>query len=114
MLLDRLIHKPKANLESAHFSEVLSLLGELITDHFRNEERYFAACGMPAAEVRAHLMAHSEILEQYTQLNFDLMAHKTIAMPAVAQMIKEWIVHHLVEHDLKIRQYVHAADLQTQ
>ena len=104
-LLDRLILRPKGNLGSAHFSEVLSLLGNMLTEHFNNEEMCFTACGMPADDVRAHQKAHNEILEQYTQLNLDLMANKVISPTDVARMIKEWIVDHLVEHDLKIRPY---------
>ena len=107
ILLDRLILQPKVSVRSVRFSEVLNLLGEMLTEHFNNEEMYFSSCGMPIDEVRAHQQAHSEILEQYTQLNLDLMADKVLASSDVARMIKEWIVDHLLEHDLKIRQYAY-------
>lgn len=60
---------------------------------------------MPAGDVEAHLRGHQDILEQYTQLCFDLMQSKTRSIAEISQMVKAWIIDHLVEHDLKIRPF---------
>jgi len=105
-LLDQLIYDPSATLKSERFSDFLNSFRKQVVAHFNNEEIFFRSCGMPHEDIAAHLEAHGTILEQYAELNFDLMDDKDRAMSEVARMIKGWILVHLVEHDLKICQYV--------
>jgi len=55
--LDRLINRQDAIPGSAHFSESFSHLGQLLSEHFSNEERFIRNCGMPADDVATHLAA---------------------------------------------------------
>ncbi len=91
---------------SESFIDVLTRLGSEIDAHFRSEEKILGACGMPAAEVERHVQAHTEILEQYAELNFGLMKGETYSRPDVLMMIHHWIVGHLMQHDLRIRDYL--------
>jgi hemerythrin len=106
LLLVRLSHHPEAHMQSEPISEILLRLGEQLDGHFRAEERLFGACGMPRDDVLLHVQAHHQILEQYAQLNLDLMQGNVPALADFAQMVKEWIVDHLLEHDVKIKQYL--------
>jgi hemerythrin-like metal-binding protein len=108
MLLDCLILGPTETSQAERFSEVLHALGQQIAHHFNSEEMFFRSCGMPYHEVSAHIQAHDAILEQYAQLNMDMMANEAQALSGAARMIKQWILGHLLEHDVKIRQYVAA------
>jgi len=105
-LLDQLIYDQSTKLKSEHFSDFLDSFGKQVMAHFNNEEMFLRSCGMPHEDIAAHLEAHGTILEQYAELNFDLMDDKERVMSEVARMIKGWILVHLVEHDLKIRQFV--------
>lgn len=108
--LDALIDAPGPLIDSAVFSEVLSQLGQQIDAHFDNEEKILALFHMPVDEIRLHVQAHSDILEQYIQLNFDLMAGETLSRTGVIEMIKGWIIHHVTTYDFKIRDYIPRQD----
>jgi hemerythrin-like metal-binding protein len=105
--LNRLLENPQQPA-SERFIDVLTCLGGEIGAHFRNEEQILGACGMPQPEVESHFQAHTEILEQYAELNFGLMKGKTYSPPDVLMMIHHWIVGHMLQHDLRIRDFVPA------
>lgn len=104
--LDRLIADPKAPPESEAFSSVLSELGMMLLEHFRLEETQFQALGMPQDLVRDHLQAHTEIIDQYTQLNLDLMHGKSVDRTEALRMIQGWVLGHVAHHDLLIKDYL--------
>lgn len=104
--LDRLLINEQALPGSEAFSEVLGRLGPQISSHFENEEGYMRNCGMPPEEVAAHVAAHHQILEQYVQLNYDLMKGRVPTRADALQMIRTWIVDHVRQHDLHIRKYL--------
>ena len=100
--LDLLIRSPRAKPESVHVIEILTKLGDQLASHFDHEEAMIKSLGIPADEICRHVQAHSEIIEEFTQLNFDLMSGKGIDLDALVAMIKKWIVDHLADYDLKI------------
>ena len=105
-LLNSLSATIQVKLDSAAFSESLSQLGSQINTHFYNEERIFKSFSMPEDVVLSHVRAHTEILEQYTQLNIDLMQDKVLSRSVILRMIKDWIIGHVVSHDLIIKDYL--------
>lgn len=104
--LNRLIENPLAEPTSESFAEVLSQLGPQICAHFDSEERVIRSCGMPADEVAEHVEAHTEILEQYAQMNCDLMEGKTLARSEALREVKGWIIDHLRRYDSRIKLYL--------
>ena len=105
-LFDRLIGKPHSHPVAEPFSEILSQLGRQIADHFDSEESLLKACGMPRDELAEHLAAHEKILEEYSQLNLDLMAGKAIGQQSILEMVRRWIVDHIHQYDFRIRDYL--------
>jgi hemerythrin len=106
--LNRLIANPLAEPASEPFADVLSQLGPQISAHFDNEEGILKSCGMPADEVAEHVEAHTEILEQYAQMNCDLMEGKTLVRSEALREVKGWIIDHLRRYDSRIKQYLPA------
>ena len=106
--LDRLIRNPSNLPVHENISEILSHLMWLMLDHFQNEEKIMKALPMPAEVFARHVDAHQQIIEQMTMLSFDLTTSKPIDKAAVASMVRHWIIDHLLEHDLNIRQYIPA------
>ena len=104
--LGSLIANPEAHPGSEAFSEILDHLGRQITTHFQNEENIFTSFAMPVDEILSHVQAHHTILEQYTMLCLDLMRGKAPDHSEVLTMISHWIIGHVEDHDLKIRDYL--------
>ena len=104
--LDRLMSNLSTHHDTESFSKVLGLIGGQIKTHFVNEESVFKSIGMPETDVTSHVQAHGHILEQYTQLNLDLMQDKAFDQSEAIRMIKGWIIGHVVHHDLKIKEYL--------
>ena len=104
--LDRLIADPTAPPDSEAFSALLSELGMMLLEHFRQEETQFQALGMPQDLVRGHIQAHTEIIDQYAQLNLDLMHGKSVDRTEALRMIQGWVLGHVAHHDLLITDYL--------
>lgn len=107
--LDRLTADKDARPGSEAFSEVLSRLGRQINAHFDSEEEILRDCGMPPEMVMDHIRAHTEILEQYACLNLDLMAGKLQSRDEALGLVRRWIVDHVLNHDVRIRDYLPGA-----
>jgi len=103
--LNRLIGDAQATPSSEAFSEVMGRLGTELDDHFDFEEGLFDELGLPAAEVDAHVAAHTEILKQYADLHLDLMRQKSLRRVDVLRQIRHWIVGHIASHDVKMRRH---------
>ena len=104
--LDAVLNSRSAQPDSEEFSEYLGQLGQLLAVHFTNEEKFIVTTGMPADEISQHIHVHGEILEQYAQLNYDLMQGKVRDKVSVLVMVKDWVVTHVIRYDLKIRDYL--------
>lgn len=104
--LDHLNSHNEAHPGGDTFSEVLSQLGHQINAHFDSEEEILRSCGMPPELVLEHIQAHTEIIEQYTLLNLDLMAGKTCSREDALGLVRHWIVDHVLNHDVKISEYL--------
>lgn len=88
------------------FSKILGQLGVQINAHFSNEENFMRSLDMPENEIASHIQAHTNILEQYTQLNFDVMQGKKISCTEILHIIKDWLIVHIVSFDLNIKNYL--------
>ncbi len=104
--LDSLTSNPHARPDGEVFSRILGRLGEQISAHFESEEGVLRSIGMPADEILEHVLAHDKILEEYTQLNIDLMQGEVLVRSDVLAAVRSWIIGHILTHDIKIRQYL--------
>jgi len=103
--LDALEGNEQAHPRSEVFSEILSRLGAQISKHFDDEEVVLNVVGMPADLIAGHVQAHIDILDQYTRLNLDLMRGEPLDRSDVLLMIKGWIIDHVLDFDIRIRDY---------
>jgi hemerythrin-like metal-binding protein len=103
--LNSLSDNTEVQPDSAEFSEALSRLSGNLIDHFANEEKVMRSVGVPAELLARHMDAHNEVIEQITQMCFDLMRRKTIGRDQALERVRSWIVRHLTEYDMKLRAY---------
>ena len=101
---DQAVSKGNIELALAAFEHFRSAM----LAHFDSEEAILRDCGMPAQTVLDHIRAHTEILDQYARLNLELMHGKAVSRDEALVMIREWIVEHVLNHDMKIAEYASA------
>ncbi|MBI5900826.1 MAG: hemerythrin family protein [Rhodocyclales bacterium] len=106
--LDRLQGNPGVHPGSEAFTELLSRLGRQIDAHFKSEEEILRTCGMPEEVVREHFQAHTAILDEYARLNLDMMDGGELSREDALRLIRNWIVQHVLSHDVKIVDFVTA------
>lgn len=104
--LNSLLNHPDAQPGDEKFSETLSQLGGQIFVHFNHEEKLLKSLGMPENEIASHIQAHTNILDQYAQLNYDILLGKFINTADALLMLEDWIVGHVVSFDLNIKKYL--------
>lgn len=100
--LDHLTDEGALKPHSDEFLEAFSHLGSMLIKHFQDEEEVFTSGGMPVHDAFEHIAAHTRIIEQYAEINFDVMSQKPDALGSLASLLKRWIIDHLLEYDLKI------------
>ena len=88
------------------FFDVLSQFGGALSSHFEHEEALMRSIAMPDAAYAAHVQAHETIVEQYAVLNIDLMQGRQAPRNSVRQLVRQWILDHIIHHDLAIRDYL--------
>lgn len=105
-VLDRLVTDDQAVPGSERFSDVVTRLGHDLGLHFEFEERALQRLDMPAAQVEAHVAAHGAILQQYVELNFELMRQDLVVRSDVIARVRSWVLEHIIQHDLLMRAYL--------
>lgn len=103
VLLGELIGNPRVHPDAEFFSEILSRLGPLLVKHFTDEELIFIGSGWTGDEIAGHVEAHSVILDQCTQLSFDLMQGVFINRLDALRSVRRWIFEHIVTYDMKFK-----------
>lgn len=88
------------------FFDLLSQLGEELSGHYANEEALMTSLGMPENLLTPHIHAHKKIIEQYTELNFDLMSGKQFDTEQLILVVHKWIVEHIMAYDMKIKPFI--------
>ncbi len=104
-VLDRLTESDEASTASDSVSELVTRLGTMLRAHFKHEEVFIRASAMPDVDKEAHMQRHNQILEQFVDLNMEAMGGRHRSLGELGALIKAWVVDHVVDYDLKLRDY---------
>ena len=88
------------------FELILAELGKELQTHIASEESLLTALGMPDEDVRRHLRAHSDIIENLALISFLVPRKAALSHLDIFMEVQEWIVFHFLNHDLKMRPYI--------
>lgn len=111
--LQHLLDTPESLHGRDEFFDSLGQLGTELSRHFAHEEALMKSLKMPADLVAEHVKAHLVIIEQYAELNLDLMFGRQHAKNTLVRMVGAWILDHILAYDLKIKPFIQdARDIQ--
>lgn len=108
-LAARLLEHPEALTNNVQVVDVLTDLGKFLILHFQTEEALMRQLDLPVAEIEAHVRAHSEILDQYAELNMAIAEGKRHTAGDVFEMTRQWLVGHMHSFDMRLADYVKPA-----
>jgi hemerythrin-like metal-binding protein len=87
--------------------EIPHLLNQLIAyaeEHFQHEEKLMSDSGYPRLDEQRAL--HEELVTSIFAINERLSADRTKAGAEVLQFIKNWLLDHIVKHDMDIGDFL--------
>lgn len=87
-------------------SEAMTTIGRLIRSHFNSEEKVLEQLRAPAADIAAHKEDHTRLIDEYVDLLMNTINGKPVEPAKLAAFLKRWLTEHIVNHDLKIRDYL--------
>jgi hemerythrin len=84
----------------------LAFLRNYALQHFEDEQAFMQRHNYPRME--RHMALHDEFLESYDALMDDLddFGPSEDLAKQTAEMIEEWLIHHIMEADMDYAQYV--------
>ena len=94
-------------LRGASREEIPHLLNQLIAyaeEHFQHEEKLMSDSGYPRLD--EHHALHEELVASIFSINEKFSADRTKAGAEALQFIKNWLLDHIVKHDMDIGDFL--------
>jgi methyl-accepting chemotaxis protein/hemerythrin len=85
-------------------SETLQELVNYTKYHFESEEKHMDEAGYPSA--LTHKSMHKDLVNQIVQILMQLKEGKAYALNELANLIKEWLVNHMIKEDRKFGDFI--------
>jgi hemerythrin-like metal-binding protein len=86
------------------FSKILHELREYTVLHFNNEEEFMRSVNYP--DIRKHMDEHTELKRKVKDFQRDLFLGQDVDFVRLREMLREWLVGHILECDLKIKTFL--------
>lgn len=111
--LIRLVNKLHQSVEARlSVDELLPVFEEMLDYtrvHFRDEEQYMRDMGFP--DLEAHAAQHRALTEEVSHLHRSLAAGELVPATAAYELMRHWLVKHIIGHDLNIANHVRQKEL---
>lgn len=106
--LIRLVNRLQQAVEDkASPDELLRVFEEMLDyarTHFRDEEQYMRDMGYPDGD--DHAAQHRALTDEIAHLHRNLAAGEYVTATAAYELMKHWLVKHIIGHDLDIARYI--------
>lgn len=88
--------------------KIVARLREYTVLHFHDEEAYMNQVRYPARG--EHQMRHQELARAVKLFQRDLYKHRDVPVEQLRQFLKDWLINHILEQDMKIGKWVRAEE----
>lgn len=102
-MINRLIHEPEAKTDSETISELLSGMINYAREHFRDEEALMSEHGYPFKDRQVE--QHTAFIQKTVDLCSAVEVGVDIVPQIMAEYLKGWLVHHILEQDMKYKPF---------
>lgn len=101
---NRLLEAVDKGLADGIISDLIHDLREYTVFHFRDEEAYMVRVAYP--ELAVHCQAHEDLRRRVKDLQRQLYEHRLPAPATVRELLRTWLVEHILHMDRKIGDWV--------
>jgi len=102
-MINTLIKEPKATTNSITVSDLLSDMIQYTQEHFQNEEALMAEHGYPLKDQQSE--QHRTFIKKTVDFCSAVEAGVDIVPQAMLDYLKNWLVHHILEQDMKYKPF---------
>jgi hemerythrin-like metal-binding protein len=106
-IANALIEAMKNDLPKPEFVKILHELREYTVFHFTNEEEYMRSIKYP--DLNEQIDAHNQLKRRVKDLQSAVFRGEKISHDELRAILTEWLVGHILNVDLKIRDFVLAS-----
>ena len=103
-LINAVVAIAKESGSKKEFVKAMSLLREYTVIHFDNEENYMESIEYP--HLFEHSQDHKVLKSSVKDFQARLYREEKIEYKEVLDFLKDWLVGHLLGHDMKIKEYM--------
>ncbi len=79
-------------------------LSDYAEAHFEREEKLMEAVYFP--ERRTHGEIHKDLMRRVTDFHFRILGGEKLPIAQASRFLHDWLVNHVLQEDLKMRDYV--------
>ena len=84
-------------------SDILKKMAEYVDCHFRYEEDFMRSIGYPDSD--KHWRMHKNFRDKIYRICRDQQEGKLVLNREVMDLIKSWLLNHIIEHDMRVAAY---------
>lgn len=103
-IANSLLRAMKEGRSKNDFAKILHDLREYTVFHFTNEEEFMRSVGYP--DLNRHVDQHNQLKKKVKDFQYAIFHGEEVVHEQVRDLLKEWLVGHILECDLKIKAYV--------
>lgn len=92
--------------DKSEFTRLLHELREYTVLHFNNEEEFMRTINYP--DLAEHMDRHAELKRKVKDFQRDLFHGQDMDVPRMRDMLKDWLLGHILECDLKLKTFLTA------
>lgn len=92
------------------FAKILHELREYTVFHFNNEEEYMRSIGYP--DLNKHIDEHNILKKRVKDFQHSVFIGDKVQFDALREMLKDWLVGHILSCDLLIKEYLASNNVQ--
>jgi len=92
------------------FAKILHELREYTVFHFNNEEEYMRSIGYP--DLNKHIDEHNILKKRVKDFQHSVFIGDKVQYDALREMLKDWLVGHILSCDLLIKEYLASNNVQ--
>lgn len=102
-IADEFLAAPRERLSSERGRQLLENVEKLLALHFATEEQYMARAKMPEEEIKAHKADHTEILNRFVSITYELaLLDKDMSFGDMHSLLQKSVIEHVVTVDVKL------------